>query len=227
MPRGKRQRVPTPPRTTPLTRMIDAPSEPPRVTALDVLELATSKWRAGERLDIGKLADELGVGRATVFRWVGNKEQLYGEVVSAAFAQTLEWAKRASSGTGAKFLTGVTHNLLRALLSSQPLRKFIQHDPEFAMRIVMSSSSPVEHRVISSVRALIEGEVATGNLEPAMETGALAYVIVRIAESFLYRDVISGDQPDVETATTAIGLLFTATASKPSAPRTLSRIKRA
>nr|MBA3501309.1 transcriptional regulator [Deltaproteobacteria bacterium] len=148
----------------------------------------------------------------TVFRWVGSKDQLYGEVISAAFAQTLEWARRASTGNGARFLTEVTHNLLRALLASKPLRRFVQHDPEFAMRIVMSSSSPVEHRVISSVRALIDGEVDSGQLEPAMDTGSLAYVIVRIAESFLYRDVLSGDEPDVETATKAIGLLFTAQA---------------
>ena len=208
----KRKRLLTPPRSTPLTRQLDAPSGADRVTALDAFELAKAKWRAGERLDIGKLADELGVGRATVFRWVGSKEQLYGEVISSAFAQTLEWAQRASTGTGARFLTEVTHNLLRALLASQPLRRFIQHDPEFAMRIVMSPSSPVEHRVITTVRALIDREVDTGQLAPAMDTGSLAYVIVRIAESFLYRDVLSGDQPDVETATQAIGLLFTAQA---------------
>jgi AcrR family transcriptional regulator len=208
----------TPPRSTPLTRLLDAPRGADRVTALDAFELAKSKWLAGERLDIGKLADELGVGRATVFRWVGSKEQLYGEVISAAFAQTLAWAKRASTGTGARFLTEVTRNLLRALLASQPLRRFIQQDPEFAMRIVMSSSSPVEHRVITAVRGLIEGEVDSGQLEPAMDTGSLAYVIVRIAESFLYRDVQSGDEPDVATATQAIGLLFTAQAKSKKPP---------
>lgn len=218
--RAKRSRVPTPPRTTPLTRMLSAPADESRVTALDALALATQKWLAGERLDIGKLADELGVGRATVFRWVGSKEQLYGEVISAAFSQTLEWATRASTGQGARFLTEVTHNLLRALLASQPLRRFVSADPEFAMRIVMSSSSPVEHRVITAVRGLIDREVEAGHLEPAMDTGSLAYVIVRIAESFLYRDVISGDQPDVETATKAIGLLFTAQAKQPAKRRT-------
>jgi AcrR family transcriptional regulator len=183
-------------------------------TVLDVFELAQAKWLAGERLDIGKLAEELGVGRATVFRWVGSKEQLYGEVISAAFAQTLEWARRASSGTGAKFLTEVTKNLVRALLASQPLRRFIQQDPEFAMRMVMSSSSPVEHRVISAVRSLIDAEVATGNLASAMDTQSLAYVIVRIAESLLYRDVITGELPDHETGTKAIVLMFTAQAKR-------------
>lgn len=212
MPR-KRPRIPTPPRTTPLTRMLDEPVGE-RVNALDLLELATQKWRAGERLDLGALAQELGVGRATVFRWVGSKEQLYGEVISRAFAQTLEWATRQAMGTGARFLTEATHHLLRALLASQPLRRFIKHDPELAMRIVMSSSSPVEHRVITSVRALIDEQVTAGHLEPAMDTGSLAYVIVRIAESFLYRDVLTGEQPDVETATQAIGLLFAAEPKK-------------
>ena len=116
-----------------------------RVTALDAFELAQQKWIAGERLEIGKLADELGVGRATVFRWVGSREQLYGQVVSAAFAQSIEWARRNSKGKGAAFLTDVTRNLLSTLSKSTPLRAFIQHDAEFALRIVMSSQSPVEH----------------------------------------------------------------------------------
>jgi len=75
---------------------------------------------------------------------------------------------------------------------------------------VMSRESPVEQRVIAAVRSLIDREVAAGQLAPAMDLESLAYVIVRIAESFLYRDVITGDQPDIATATQAIGLLFTA-----------------
>jgi AcrR family transcriptional regulator len=206
-------------RPTPLARMLTAPTAPKRVTALDAFELAKSKWLAGERLDIGKLADELGVGRATVFRWVGTREQLYGEVISAAFAQTIEWARRASTGTGATFLTRVTQNLLSALTASKPLRTFIAHDPEFAMRIVMSASSPVEQRVVGAVRGLIEGEVVAGQLEPAIDVDSLAYVIVRIAESFLYRDVLGRDPPDVATATKAIGLMFAAQAAKPGRRR--------
>lgn len=194
---------------TPLARMLRA--EPAsRVTALDAFELAQAKWLAGERLDIGRLADELGVGRATVFRWVGSKEQLYGEVVSAAFAASIEHARRASTGTGAAFLTMVARHLLTSLGRSTALRQFVQSDPELALRIVMSKSSPVEGRVVAAVRGLIDAEVAAGHLKPMIDSAALAYVIVRIAESFLYRDAISGEDPDVETATKAIGMLFAA-----------------
>ena len=197
---------------TPLARMLDEPVARRRVTALDAFELAQKKWVAGERLDIGKLAEELGVGRATLFRWVGSRDQLYGEVISAAFAATIQWARRVSKGRGAALLTDVTRNLLGALTASKPLRTFVRQDPELALRIVMSSHSPVEGRCVDAVRALIDAEVAAGSLAPAMDTRSLAYVIVRIAESFLYRDVISGDDPDVATATKAIGLLFAAQA---------------
>lgn len=190
--------------------MLITPRATARATALDAFELAKQKWLIGERLDIGKLADELGVGRATVFRWVGSREQLYGEVISAAFTQTIEWAKRASTGAGAAFLTDVTRNLLGALAGSQPLRIFITQDAEFALQIIMSSKSPVEGRVIAAVRALIEAETINGHLQPTIEADSLAYVIVRIAESFLYRDVLTADTPDIATATKAIGLMFAA-----------------
>jgi len=205
-------------RRTPLARLLDEPVAKSRVTALDAFELAKRKWMTGERIDIGKLAEELGVGRATLFRWVGSREQLYGEVISAAFAASIQWARRVSKGRGAALLTDVTRNLLTALSGSEPLRMFVRQDPEFALRIVMSSSSPVEQRCVGAVRALIETEVAQGQLQPAMDTNSLAYVIVRIAESFLYRDVISGDDPDIRTATKAIGLLFAAQAA-PKRPR--------
>lgn len=204
---------------TPLARMLTTPDAPKRVTALDAFALAQQKWLAGERLDIGKLADELGVGRATIFRWVGSKEQLYGEVISAAFMQTLDWARRRSTGHGAALLTQITHHLLRALVASQPLRRFVAGDPELALRILMSRSSPVEQRSIAAVRALIAGETDAGHLRPTMQLESLAYVIVRIAESFLFRDVITGEAPDFETPTQAIGLLFTAQATRIKARR--------
>lgn len=214
-------------RSTPLARMLRGGSSAKRVTALDAFELARAKWLAGERLDIGKLADELGVGRATVFRWVGTREQLYGEVISAAFAQSIESARRKSRGNGAVFLTQVTHHLLTSLAASKPLRTFVEQDPELALRIVMSSSSPVERRVITAVRDLIDGEVTTGHLQPQLDVGSLAYVIVRIAESFLYRDALTGEAPDIDTATKAIGVLFAAQVTRSSrAPRASGTARR-
>ena len=54
--------------------------EPSRVGRADALALAKRKYLAGDRLDIGQLAQELGVNRVTLHRWVGTRDALIVEV---------------------------------------------------------------------------------------------------------------------------------------------------
>jgi AcrR family transcriptional regulator len=206
------------PRSTPLSRLIEADERPRRSTPLDVLERARTKWLAGDRIDIGKLAHELGVGRATVFRWVGTRENLYGEVCSALFARELERARGAAKGTGVAKLLDTLAGLLRSLATAAPLRRFVADDPEFALRVLTSRASPVQYRCTVAIRELLDELIAAGALEPALPSDELAYVIVRITEAFLYRDVLTGDAADVEAAIRAIGILVKA-GRAPTTPR--------
>jgi AcrR family transcriptional regulator len=193
--------------TTPLSRRLEAPT---RVTPRELFALAMDWWTKGERFDIGRMAQELGVSRATVFRWVGSRELLYGEVISKLFEDALATARREARGEGPALLTDITQRLLHHLVANEPLRRFVRQDAEYAMRVLMSKSSTVEQRCAASVRAALEEGVREGHIRPAMELDALAYVIIRMGESFLYRDAITGDPPDVESAITAIRILLTA-----------------
>lgn len=200
----------TPPpsaRVTPLARKLDAPA---RATPQDLFALALDWWMKGQRFDIGRMAQELGVSRATVFRWVGSRELLYGEVISSLFESALANARSAAKGQGAALIADVTQRLFALLVADEPLRRFVQQDAEYAMRVLMSKSSTVEQRCAASVRVALEEGVRDGHIRPAMDLDALAYVIVRIGESFLYRDAITGDPPDVDSAITAIRILLTA-----------------
>src|SRR5882724_11468929 len=87
-------------RVTPLQRLMHEETSVRRTTPLDAFKLARKKWLAGERLDVGKIAHELGIGRATVFRWVGTRETLYGEICSALFAKELVRAQDTAHGSG-------------------------------------------------------------------------------------------------------------------------------
>src|SRR2546427_4097081 len=95
------------PRVTPLSRLLDSAAPAKRVTPLDVFNLARKRWLAGERVDIGKLAQDLDVGRATVFRWVGSRENLYGEICSALFLKEVERAQAGAKGDGVERLVDI------------------------------------------------------------------------------------------------------------------------
>lgn len=195
------------PEDTPLARRLEAPA---RATPQDLYALALAWWRRGERFDIGRMAQELGVSRATVFRWAGSRELLYGEILSSQFEAAMARARKDARGAGLELITSFTQRLFELLVTHEPLKRFVQQDAEYALRILMSKSSTVEQRCAASVRASLEEGVRMGLIRPVMDLDALAYVIVRIGESFLYRDAITGDPADVGSAITAIRILLTA-----------------
>ncbi len=213
------------PRVTPLSRLLDHETTSKRVTPLDVFKLARRKWLAGERVDVGKLASELGIGRATVFRWVGTREHLYGEICSALFAKELVRAQEAARGSGLDNLLDTIDRLLRSLAAAAPLRRFVAEDPEFAMRVLTSRASPVQYRCTQAIRERIDELVAAGTMQPALPPDELAYIVVRITESFLYRDVITGAEADVEAAIGAIRILLTAPSARKRSRRRSARAR--
>ncbi len=213
-----------PPRSTPLSRLLDADATPRRTTPLDAFKLARKRFVAGDRIDVGKLAAELGVGRATVFRWVGTRENLYGEVCSSLFARELETARREARGTGLPRVLDTLERLLHSLAGAAPLRRFVAEDPEFALRVLTSQHSPVQYRSTEAVEEMLDELVADGAIKPALPPPELAYVIVRITESFLYRDVITGTEADIGSAIATIRILLTAQAAAPAKKKKRQRV---
>ena len=54
----------------------------------DVVEAATGCYLRGEPLDMSALATQLGIGRATLYRWVGNREELLARVIAETSERT-------------------------------------------------------------------------------------------------------------------------------------------
>jgi AcrR family transcriptional regulator len=195
--------------TSPLERAL-AGRRDPAVTPLDALHAARETWLAGERLEMGELAARLGTSRATLYRWVGSKERLLGEVVWSAAQAAFDDARAAARGSGAEYVAGAVGRYLHASVGWAPLRRFIAQDPEYALKVLCSKHSPMQRRSIAATRDLLDEQVAKGALEPPLDLDTLAYLIVRIAESFLYSDIITGGEPDVDKAAEAVEVLLRA-----------------
>jgi AcrR family transcriptional regulator len=195
------------PRATALERARQAE---PRPTPLDALQLARRRWLAGERLDMGALARELGISRATLYSWVGSRDRLIGEVIWSFAEEGLRQATEAARGEGADYVVEVVDRFARLNASFEPLRRFIEQDPELALRILTSKKGPVQERMIAAARSLLEEQVAAGKLTLPLDMDTLAYLMIRVNESFIYSDVITGSEPDVDKAVEVVRLLLRA-----------------
>jgi AcrR family transcriptional regulator len=193
--------------TTPLERSL-AEGSGPRATPLDALRLARETWLAGRQLDMGVLAAELGTSRATLYRWVGSKERLLGEAIWTQAEAAMAQARAAARGAGPDYIAEVTERYMESAIAFAPLRRFVEQDPEYALKVITSKHSPMQRRSIVAMRELLAEQVDAGALEPPLDLDSLAYLIVRIVESFLYSDVITGTEPNVAKAAEAIHVLL-------------------
>ena len=169
-----------------------------RPTPQDALRRAREQWVNGERIHLAALAEELGIGRATLFRWVGNKDLLVGEVLWSTYEPLRARALEQTPGHGVEYVVGVYRYINETLLHSKPLRTFILQDPQYALRILTSTSSPLHSRVVKANARTLREQIADGHLNPPMKTESLSYFMVRLAESCLYSDIICGREPRQE-----------------------------
>jgi len=191
-------------RTAAKTR--SGPPEP--LTEDDLVARARARFMAGERMSVEELAVELGISRATAYRWVGNNEQLAGLVVASVAEATFKRALGEARGRGAARVVDVIARGMRYVAGSQAYRRFLDRDPQRALRIVASKEFPVQQRTIALHQALLEEEVRRGALELSVDAHTMAYALVRVVESFLYADAIAGERLDLEKAIAILKLML-------------------
>lgn len=170
---------------------------PPSATREELLELATGRFLAGERVDIQALSLELGLSRATVHRWFGSRDRLLGELMVRLVERLFRRIERDTAGAGGERLVDVFERQLRALADDRAFRRFLENERDAAQRILTASDGVVEPRVVELIREMIEEEVGRG-YKPPTDPGVVAYAIVRMAESFLYADASSGFRGDFD-----------------------------
>ena len=182
-----------------------------RATPADAFRQARRLWLKGERIHLASLADQLGIGRATLFRWVGNRDLLMGEVLWSLYEPVRQEAITTVPGQGVEFVVGVYRHINSTILHFGPLRRFINQDPEYALKILTSSQSVLHTRTVDANTQMLEKQVQAGHIDPPMRVQSLSYFMIRLAESCLYSDIIAGREPrdeELEDACTAVRILL-------------------
>ena len=174
----------------------------------DLLDLARKRFLRGDRLEIQSLAEELNVSRATAYRWAGNVDLLTGRLIAQIVEATFRRCLREAKGKGWDRIVDVNARGLRFIASSRPYQQFLARDPETALRIVATKEGPVQATTVRLQQGLIEEEAKRGNIRLRVDAHTLAYAVVRLSESFLYADLVAGEEPDVNNAVEVLRLLL-------------------
>jgi len=181
---------------------------PPAAVPSQMFAAAADAYTSGSRLDMQSLARRLGVGRATLYRRAGNREDLLDEVIWWRTRRVLTLQLlMAGSQSGADRIAAVVGGMLRGIEADKPLRAFIQSDPDTALRILTGRSVTVAG-LTAALGRLIDLERSRGCFDAELDTSALADAIIRISAGFLYADVFANRVPDSGRAVTVIRALL-------------------
>ena len=179
-----------------------------RPTPLDAFRLARRKFLAAERIDMSALADELGVNRVTLYRWVGSREQLLVEVIWSLASRTLSNVDRRVRAKGAERIVRVVTRFLEDVISNDGMRRWLAEEGELAMRLLTRHDTDFQPRLIDAIEQMLREESDAGRLDLPVDLHEVAYVIVRLIESYTYLDLITGEQPDARRAEPVLRLLL-------------------
>lgn len=158
-----------------------------------VVDHARRAFARGERVEMGVLAEQAGVNRATVYRWVGTRDALLAELVWERMAAGLDRADRraASEGVhGTERVAALLVGLFSGAGRRSPVRRFVDQEPAVAMRVM--TTGPVHERLIDRFAAVIDEEAAAGTLAPRYPATQVAELIVKTGEAVFWFDVASG-----------------------------------
>jgi len=164
----------------------------------DVIDAGLYRYLRGRRVDVQAIAGELGLGRATIYRWFGSRDRLLGEVIIRATEPVLVECRKGLAGKGGPGLLETFDRFNRALADAPALRSFVEQEREAALRLIASGAGIVQPRIVELITGLITEEVEAGTYEPPIEASALGYAIVKLAQAFLFNDAVVGIRGDVD-----------------------------
>jgi AcrR family transcriptional regulator len=216
--------MPGPHTSTPLQRQL-AGTAAARPTALDAFRQARRTFLAGDRVDMQALARALNVDRATLYRWVGSREQLLSEILWSLIDPTIEKLRKAHcqpavpgqspavpgqspAVPGQSPAAAVITGSVRAVIANQGMQRFLDREGDLALRLLTTKASGFEARLVALIADLVSEEAESGRLTAAVPLDDLPYVLVRIMESYIYLGLITGEHPDPDRAGRVINALL-------------------
>jgi AcrR family transcriptional regulator len=170
----------------------------PHTGAEEAFRLARKAFLAGERLDMQRIAAELGVNRVTLYRWVGNRARLLGEVAWELAERTVDRRCEGSRARGGERVADVVTGFIEDVRTNEGMRKTVAQEGPVVVRLLTAGEGAVQPRLAGKFRSILEAEVASGAFTPSVPLDEIAYALVRVCEACIYLDLLVDQHPDLD-----------------------------
>ena len=170
-----------------------------------VVRGAARQFAVAGSVDMQTLAADLAISRATLYRVAGSRDALLGEALWTLGRRLLDVARAERVRPGVDGVIEVSRIFADRLAAAPPMQTFVGAEPDTAARVLFTPSGAVHRRIVIAQREVfVEAGVAAADLS------ARAFLYVRLMESVLYSDLISGRRVDFTTAEGALRALLAA-----------------
>jgi AcrR family transcriptional regulator len=164
-----------------------------------VIRAAARVFLTDGTLEMRALAQRLGIGRATLYRWTGNRDELLSDVLLWLGLRNLRRSEAdVTTSPGPRRLLDVHAVHISRMTNSPGLRTFVRTEPEVASRLLLDAKGKVHVGMTRALAELIrQQEVETGWSAP-LGALQLAHIMSRVDETFMYADLIANDEPNTD-----------------------------
>jgi hypothetical protein len=102
----------------------------------------------------------------------------------------------------------VVTGFLDTVITNPGMQRWLGEDGEHAMRLLTGRRTDFQQRLIDAIQGRLEEEARASRLDLPVDLHELAYVIVRLIESYTYLDLITGEQPEARRAEPILRMLL-------------------
>ncbi len=195
--------------TTALSERLAAEADGPRASLGTAFSTACTWFMEGRRIDISALAEEIGVSRVTLHRWVGTRDDLLSEVMWHLTSRTID---RLLAAVDAEGITPRAPELLgryvEAIATNTGVLRLQREEPEVFVRLCTTSASSFQTRMVDKVAAVLAVDRASGHLTIDLDDDELAFAVVRLLEAYAHAPTLSGQPADPVLATRVLRALL-------------------
>ena len=181
----------------------------PRASLGLAFRTACTWFMEGRRVDISALAEEVGVSRVTMHRWVGTRDDLLSEVMWHLTNRTID---RLLAAIDAEGITPRAPELLgryvEAIATNTGVLRLQREEPEAFVRLCTTNASEFQRRMVAKVAALLAGDRADGHLTIDLDDDELAFAVVRLLEAYAHAPTLTGQAADPALATRVLRALL-------------------